>query len=351
MKKVKDSHISFSIFFPVLGVMLLVSGIHAGLIVLLNDSGLHGSTKTMIIIVYWVLMSIGFTMLTRYQMKRLYEIPMKELAKAADRVAGGDFSVYVPPIHSVDKYDYLDVMIVDFNKMVEELGSIETLKIDFFSNVSHEIKTPIAVIQNSAEVLQKTDLTEEQRQEYIETILQSSRKLSALITNILKLNKLEKQNIQPVMEEYDLCEQLCTCSLQFETVWERKKIEFDVDMEDRLTVNLDSSLLELVWTNLLSNAFKFTPEYGKVALMQTSSEDIVTVQVTDTGCGMDQETMNHIFDKFYQGDTSHATEGNGLGLALALHIVRMLDGDISVESETGKGTCFTVRLPMESMVR
>ncbi len=351
MKKIRDSHFSFSTFFPSFGVLLLVAGIHAGLVVWLKDSGLHEGMRTAVIIAYWVLMSAGFTMLTRYQMKRLYEIPMKEFAKAADRVAGGDFSVYVPPIHSVDKYDYLDVMMVDFNKMVEELGSIETLKTDFFSNVSHEIKTPIAVIQSSAEVLQKTNLTEGQRQEYIETIIQSSKKLSALITNILKLNKLEKQNIQPVMEEYDLCEQLCACSLQFETVWEQKEIEFDVEVEDRLTVNLDGSLLELVWTNLLSNAFKFTPEHGKVTLVQTSSEDMVTVQVTDTGCGMDQDTMNHIFDKFYQGDTSHATEGNGLGLALASRIVRMLDGDISVESEAEKGTCFTVRLPMGSMAR
>ena len=299
MKKIRDSHFSFSTFFPSFGVLLLVAGIHAGLVVWLKDSGLHEGMRTAIIMVYWVLMSGGFTMLTRYQMKRLYEIPMKEFAKAADRVAGGDFSVYVPPIHSVDKYDYLDVMIVDFNKMVEELGSIETLKTDFFSNVSHEIKTPIAVIQSAAEVLQKANLTEEQRREYIETNIQSSKKLSALITNILKLNKLEKQNIQPVMEEYDLCEQLCICSLQFETVWEQKEIEFDVDVEDRLTVNLDSSLLELVWTNLLSNAFKFTPKHGKVVLRQTSSEDMVTVQVTDTGCGMNQDIKSHIFDKFY----------------------------------------------------
>lgn len=155
------------------------------------------------------------------------------------------------------------------------------------------------MIQSAAEVLQKANLTEEQRREYIETIIQSSKKLSALITNILKLNKLEKQNIQPVMEEYDLCEQLCICSLQFETVWEQKEIEFDVDVEDRLTVNLDSSLLELVWTNLLSNAFKFTPKHGKVVLRQTSSEDMVTVQVTDTGCGMNQDIKSHIFDKFY----------------------------------------------------
>ncbi|MCX4269365.1 MAG: HAMP domain-containing sensor histidine kinase [Lachnospiraceae bacterium] len=351
MKKIRNSHFSFSTFFPSFGVLLLVAGIHAGLVVWLKDSGLHEGTRTAIIIAYWVLMSACFTMLTHYQMKRLYEVPMKELAKAADRVASGDFSVYVPPIHSVDKYDYLDVMIVDFNKMVEELGSIETLKTDFFSNVSHEIKTPIAVIQSSAEILQKTNLTEGQRQEYIETIIQSSKKLSALITNILKLNKLEKQNIQPVMEEYDLCEQLCICSLQFETIWEQKEIEFDVDVEDRLTVNLDSSLLELVWTNLLSNAFKFTPKHGKVVLRQTSSEDMVTVQVTDTGCGMNQDIKSHIFDKFYQGDTSHQAEGNGLGLALALRIVRMLDGDISVESEAGKGTCFTVSLPVGSMAR
>lgn len=151
----------------------------------------------------WILAAATFTLLTIYQINRHYQKPIEDFAKAARKVASGDFSVYVASRHTQDKADYLDVIFMNFNKMVEELGSIETLKTDFFSNVSHEIKTPIAVIQNNAELLQNGNGTEAQQQEYIEAILQATQRLSGLITNMLKLNKLEKQVIQPVSELFD----------------------------------------------------------------------------------------------------------------------------------------------------
>lgn len=295
---------------------------------------------------FWAAASAAVTLITGFVIRRRYQKPIEEFSEAARRVAAGDFSVYLPPRHTIDKRTHLDVLFVDFNKMVEELGSIETLKTDFFSNVSHEIKTPLAVIQTNAELLQTGHLSEAQRRECTDTILQATRRLSNLITNMLKLNKLEKQVIQPMPQPYDLCAQLCACALQFEDQWERKHIEFDADLEDRATVCADEGLMELVWTNLLSNAIKFTPEGGRVTLRQTSGPDGITVAVSDTGCGMDPGTMAKIFDKFYQGDTSHATEGNGLGLALVQRILELSDGTVSVTSTPGKGSTFTVRLPL-----
>lgn len=230
--------------------------------------------------------------------------------------------------------------------MVEELGSIETLKTDFFSNVSHEIKTPLAVIQSNAELLQRDHLNEEQQKECTETILHATKRLSNLITNMLKLNKLEKQAIKLAPQHYDVCKQLCECALQFENIWEKKNIEFEADLEDKAIVMADEELLSIVWTNLLSNAMKFTPDGGTVTLTQTSDEEYVTVSVADTGCGMDENTIKHIFDKFYQGDTSHSTEGNGLGLALVQRILQLCDGTIAVKSEVDKGTVFKVKLPV-----
>mgnify|MGYP005790423021 FL=1 len=325
--------------------LLLMSGVHMGLVTLINTKGWNDIVAVLIPTVYWALVAVALTLYARWQIKKTYEEPMHRLAKATAKVAQGDFSVYVPPLHTADKLDYLDVMILDFNTMVEELGSIETLKTDFFSNVSHEMKTPLAVIQNYAQLLQKENLTEEERREYADSILQSTRKLSSLITNILKLNKLEKQTIRPAPEQYDLCQQLCDCALQFEDAWEKKDIEFIAELEDRVIIEADPGLLELVWTNLLSNAVKFTPPGGTVTLTQTSDEKEVTVSVSDTGCGMDEKTLRHIYDKFYQGDSSHSTEGNGLGLALVQRILQLSNGTITVKSRVGQGSTFTVRLP------
>ena len=343
--KVRTSHFPMSTFLMFFLALLLASGIHAGLVLWVNILFRSGFWQTGTIVCYWALVSAAVTRYTRYRMKKTYEIPMKMMAEATSKVANGDFSVYVPPLHTLDKLDYLDVMIMDFNRMVEELGSIETLKTDFFSNVSHEIKTPIAVVQGAAENLKRMNLPEPQQQEYVDTIIISCRKLSDLITNILKLNKLEKQNIQPVMESYDLCEQLCQCSLQFERMMDEKEIDFEADMEDSCHIKADSSLLELVWTNLLSNAFKFTEKGGTIKIAQTSTSKEAVVRVSDNGGGMTTDTKKRIFEKFYQGDASHSTSGNGLGLALAFRIVQMMEGTIEVESELGKGSMFTVRLP------
>lgn len=258
----------------------------------------------------------------------------------------GDFSVYVPTIHTADKLDYLDVMIMDFNEMVEELGSIETLKTDFVSNVSHEMKTPIAIIKNYAQLLQTGQASEEQRKEYAKEIEDAASRLSSLISNILKLNKLENQRITPEIAVYDVCRQLCESIFLFEDAIEEKEINLEADIEDAAMIKADASLMELVWNNLLSNAVKFTDRGGSIIIRQTSDESHIRVSVSDTGCGITKESIRHIFDKFYQGDTSHSTEGNGLGLALVKRVLELMDGEIQITSEEGRGSTFLVMLPV-----
>lgn len=338
-----------SLFFVYFGVLLLMSGVHTGLIVLMNRFYLNEIIQSIIPMIYWGMVALGLTLFTRKRVRQTFEVPMWNLADATKKVANGDFSVYMPTFHTSDQLDYLDHMILDFNKMVEELGSIETLKTDFVSNVSHEMKTPIAVIKNYAELMKSESLAEEQRQEYAEIIEHASVKLSNLISNILKLNKLENQSIIPEMEGYDVCRQLCDCMIQFEEIWEEKDIEIDMQMEDRAFVYADENLLELVWNNLFSNAMKFTEQGGTVSIHQEMEQDFIKIAVSDTGCGMSENSRKHIFDKFYQGDTSHAKEGNGLGLALVKRVLELMNGEIQVDSELGKGSTFTVRLPIASM--
>lgn len=342
---IKDSLFPISLFAIYLGVLLLMSGLHVGLIVFMNKVGWNDIVQSALPVLYWSCVAAGLTLFTRKKMKDTYEEPLHKLAEATEQVANGDFSVYVPTIHTSDRLDYLDVMILDFNKMVEELGSVETLKTDFVSNVSHEMKTPIAIIKNYAELLQTGKGTEEDRLEYARNIEEAAGRLSSLISNILRLNKLEHQQIDPEIESYDLCGQLEACILNYEEMWDEKDLDLEVDLEEKTVVDADKSLMELVWNNLLSNAIKFTEPGGRVAVRQMFSDGYAVVEVTDTGCGMSRESIRHIFDKFYQGDTSHSQEGNGLGLALVRRILVLMNGEISVVSEAGSGSTFTVRIP------
>ena len=268
--------------------------------------------------------------------------PVRQITEVAKKIMQGDFSVRIPPIHGAGT-DGFNQIREAINKMAEELSGTETLRTDFIANVSHELKTPLAVMGNYATMLQQPRITEEEKNEYAKAISEAARKLAQLITNILKLNKLENQQIFPQPQEFDLGEQLCESLLQFEDAWEAKNLEIETDIEDDVRIKSDPELLSLVWNNLISNAVKFTPDGGTIGVSLKTADHAVIVQVRDTGCGMKPETGIHIFEKFYQGDTSHATQGNGLGLALVKRVVDILNGEIGVQSAYGEGSTFTVK--------
>ena len=270
------------------------------------------------------------------------ERPVKRIIDGAQKVMDGDHSNRIAPLRGVEPG--FNVIIDYFNRMVQELSGMETLRTDFIANVSHELKTPLAVIQNYGTMLQQPNLSDEDRRDYARTVTNASQRLASLITNILKLNKLENQQIYPKKEHFDLGEQLCECLLGFENAWEAKKLEIETEIEDGVNVESDPELLSLVWNNLFSNAIKFTEEGGTIGLKLHTENGHAVVEVSDTGCGISPEVGAHIFEKFYQGDTSHATQGNGLGLALVKRVVDIVGGEISVSSELGKGSTFTVRI-------
>jgi signal transduction histidine kinase len=268
---------------------------------------------------------------------------MRHLSEAAKKIAQGDFSIRIAPIRKDGKKDFVELMFDDFNTMAGELESIEMLKNGFIADVSHEIKTPLAVIQNYATALQNDTLGPKERNEYIKTIITSAQKLSSLVSNILTLNKLEHQEIPASALPFDVSEQIRRCALAFEDLWDRKNITFDADLEE-LTICSDEGMLEIIWNNLIANAIKFTAPGGFISLTLKRLAGFAVGRISDSGCGMDEETQKHIFDKFYQGDSSHSQEGNGLGLALVKKALGITGAKITVTSKAGEGTTFTVRL-------
>ena len=291
-----------------------------------------------------IFLSLLCTVIDGVRRKYMVERPVRRIVRGAEKLMQGDFTARIEPYHGINERSGFDTIIDYFNRMAEELSGVETLRTDFIANVSHELKTPLAVMQNYGTMLQSPDLTEAQRIEYAKAITEQSRRLADLITNILKLNRLENQQIYPESKRYNLGEQLAECLLNFESTWEKKDIDIETDIEEDVLVESDDDLLSLVWNNLFSNALKFTEPGGTVSVTLKTEGDHAAVRVTDTGCGISPETGKHIFEKFYQGDTSHATQGNGLGLALVKRVVDIVGGDISVESEVGKGSTFTVKI-------
>ena len=321
-------------------MLLFVNTLADSMGLVFNEENIGAAAKVTFLNV--LLLTFLFGTIDYVRRKIMIDRPVKIITKATEKIMQGDFSVRVRPMHGAGMEGFNQIGMA-INAMAAELAGTETLRTDFIANVSHELKTPLAVMGNYATMLQRPGITEDERCEYAKAISEAARKLAQLITNILKLNKLENQQIFPQPKEFDLGEQLCECLLVFEDAWEAKNLEIETDIEDDVRIKSDPDLLSLVWNNLISNAVKFTPEGGTIGLSLKTEDGSVVVQVRDTGCGMKPEVGQHIFEKFYQGDISHATQGNGLGLALVKRVVDILNGEIGVQSVYGTGSTFTIK--------
>lgn len=273
---------------------------------------------------------------------RYYLRPLKELIKATKEVKKGNFKV------QLDSDDHplteMGQLVDSFNDMVHELDGIELFRNDFINNFSHEFKTPIVSIRGFAKELQYGDPDPAQRQEYAKIIAEESDRLAKLSINILELSKLENTQIVTNKSDFYLDEQLRQCILLQEAEWTKKNIEMIPEL-DEVFYHSNEELLSHIWMNLIGNAIKFTPECGIVRVRLTADDKAVTVEISDKGIGMSEEVKNHIFEKFYQGDSSHHRSGYGIGLTMAHRATTLCGGTISVDSTPNKGSTFTVVLP------
>lgn len=323
---------------------MIVLTVTATVIIYSAVNDLYSSDKgtvSIIMLVVCLVLSLLITTIDSLRRKLTIGRSVEDILEATQSISEGNFRVRLTPRHSYNKFDDYDKIMYNLNTMAVELSKSEMLKNDFISNVSHEMKTPLSIIRNYVSALSDEKLDAETRSKYTTILIQTTDRLTALVTNILKLNKLENQQIMPEMTAVRLDESLVQSILEFEELIEDKKIELECDI-DEMTIVTSPSHLEIVWNNLLSNAIKFTSSGGKISVTLKKIDDRAIVKISDNGTGMTKETGAHIFDKFYQGDTSHAKEGNGLGLALVKKVIDILGGSISVESELGKGATFTV---------
>lgn len=289
-------------------------------------------------IVSLIILAQGITIF----MSRRFFKPIRIVSDAINRVAQGDFSVQ---IDSSKFKNEMKNLANDLNKMITELNSIEVMRSDFVSNVSHEFRAPLSSIQGYVTLLSNPTLDTEQRNEYFTKLSESVRQLSGLVDNVLKLSRLESQNIVSETKLFSLDEQLRQAVLMFEQQWSQKKIWLDLNLPE-CEYNGNEELLNQIWVNLIGNAIKFTDENGEIGIsIDNSQKDFVIVTIADNGVGMSDDVKAHIFEKFYQADTSRKAEGNGLGLALVKTVADLTNAVVSVESELGKGSKFTVKLP------
>lgn len=330
------SSLVFLILFLTMTVMA------AAMMFLYRDGFINNPNPDFIICGFAISSIVVGTFLSRFVGKKTM-LSIVEISEATKEVAKGNFEIRMD--EEKNRVWEIREMAHNFNIMTSELAGTELFRNDFINNVSHEFKTPLSAIEGYATLLQNKGLSEEKRDAYITRILANTKRLSNLSGNILQLSRLEHQNITVSKTRFSLDEQIRQMVLFFTEQWTKKQLQLDIDLEP-IDFYGNEELMAQVWQNLIGNAMKFVSENGLITVHMSRKDRQAVIQVCDDGCGMDLKTAARIFEKFYQGDSSHTSEGNGLGLTLAKKIIDLHEGKISVSSREGKGTTFTVVLPL-----
>ena len=341
MKKIPDLKLSVLFILLIFIIQSISSSIFPLITIIAINLGYIKNPNPVIMLIFILITSIVIgVILAKIISKRVLK-PITDLNEATKKVAKGDFNVQIEEI-GIGKE--IKEMIHSFNIMAKELKNIETFRNDFISNVSHEFKTPLSAIEGYATLLQDDSISKSERDNYIERIISSSKRLSTLSGNILMISKLENQEIVLDKRMFSLDEQIRSCILSLEHIWSEKNISLDIDMDNVIFYG-NKSMISHIWFNIISNAIKFTPNGGLISVKLKNENDLVTVVISDTGIGMSEEIKNHIFEKFYCADKSRNNSGNGLGLTLVKRVIELCDGTIEVESQKNIGTKFIVKLP------
>ena len=334
----------FLYFISIFTIIVVNLALVAGIVVLLLRLNIITTfVSTPMVIVFLIILSLILTGIVIALGSKISLKPVRVLIDAMKELAGGNLNVRInmdDPMYPIEFTDFAE----RFNETAKELASIEMLRSDFVNNFSHEFKTPIASIRGFAKLLKNGNLTPEEEEEYLDIMISESDRLSELATNVLNLSKIQNQMIITDGAFFDMGEQVRRVILMMESGWAGKNLELEIDIDDIIFYG-SQELLSQIWLNILDNAVKFSSSGGKLRIKLLDQEDMVVFKVRDFGCGMDPETKARMFDKFFQGDYSRATGGNGLGLAIVDRIVSLHQGKISVDSEPGKGTSIAIILP------
>ena len=334
MKKIMHNISSYLIFLITVSVVVSI-----GILIYSKVKDFSVSSLSIIVLLYIMFTALIFYVIDYIRRNIIINKPLNDILDATYLISKGEFDIKLNPRHNKDYYDELDKIMININKMANDLKNEEILKKDFISNFSHEIKTPIAVMSGYIDLLLKKGITKEEKELYINKLSNSMKNLFILISNILKLNKLDRDE-EIELKEVNLSLILENVLVSFEEKIIEKNINLDIDIDDKLFKNTNETFIQIIFSNLISNAIKFSKD--SIIIKLKKDNDNIKFIISDNGFGMNESVIRNIFNRFYQADTSHKTEGNGLGLSMVKKAIDRLGYKISIESKEEEGSTFIV---------